>query len=276
MKTKLFFTFAITIILNFSYGQDTIPNHNFENWESTYHPDNWETTNLLLPPGINNCYQITNSHSGLYALHLKSIDLEGMIVPGVATTGSLEIFTTAGGVPFSAKPIALRGYYQHPSAGDEILIGIEFFKDGEEIGGGVLINTDSVPDYTEFVIPITFYSNQNPDTLLITILTDQNKVGSNVTIDDLEFEYELTSVFDINQSESEFHVFPNPSMGLITIETDSALENIIIYDLNGRVVQQIINPTNIINVDLRELLPGIYTIICIADKKVSSQKLIIQ
>jgi hypothetical protein len=276
MKHTLLFTISIVFAFTCAYGQETIPNKNFENWITQYHPKNWETTNLLLPLGVNNCYRSTNSYTGTYALHLESIDLDGLIVPGVATLGTLEIFNTSGGIPFTSKPVALKGFYQHPSSGDEILIGIEFFKDGEAIGGGLWTTSDSVSDYTEFIIPILFYSNQNPDTLNITLLTNQFKAGSSVFIDALEFEYELTSVSDNDPDESEFRCFPNPSNGLITLETDHLQNAVIIYDLKGRSVKKVVPSAKLTKIDLRELSPGIYTVMCQSDKKVSFQKLIIQ
>ncbi len=137
MKHTLTFIISIVFSLVYAYGQDTIPNGNFENWITVYNPESWETTNLLLPPGVNNCTRSTSSYTGTYALYMESIDLDGMVVPGVATLGTLEIYNTKGGIPFTSKPVALTGFYQHPSSGDEILIGVEFFKDGAEIGGGL-------------------------------------------------------------------------------------------------------------------------------------------
>ncbi|MCD4729741.1 MAG: T9SS type A sorting domain-containing protein [Bacteroidales bacterium] len=276
MKNKLLFTISIVFAFTCAYGQDTIPNRNFENWITNYHPKNWETTNLLLPAGVNNCYRSTNSYTGAYALHLESIDLNGQIVPGVATLGTLEVFNSKGGIPFTSKPIALRGFFQHSSTGDEILIGIEFFKDGVEIGDGVWTTTDSVSDYTEFIIPISFYSNQNPDTMNITLLTDQIKEGSSVFIDALEFEYELTSVSGNYPDESKLRCFPNPSNGLITLDTDHLQNAVIIYDLRGRSVKKVVPSAKLTKIDLRKLSPGIYTIACHSDNKVSFQKLIIQ
>jgi len=119
---SLIFSFHIT------NGQDTIPNRNFETWYNPTTPAHWESTNLLLPPGNINCNQTTNSYSGEFALQLKTIDLNSIPVPGVATLGTIEMGNTSGGINFTSRPVALHGFFRHPTSGDEIMIAIEFFK----------------------------------------------------------------------------------------------------------------------------------------------------
>ncbi len=276
MRHTLLITISIVLLFICSYAQDTIPNQSFESWVTSYHPDNWETTNLLLPLGITNCSQSTNSYLGDYALLLESIDLEGMVVPGVATIGKLELFNTTGGIPYSEKPEALKGFYQHPSSGDEILIGVEFFKDGTAIGGGLWTTTDSVSDYTAFFIPITFNSNQNPDTLNITIVTDQYKAGSSVLVDGLEMEFQTTQINEPDK-ENIISCYPNPSAGIITFETghkgDSEIQ---IYNLDGKLVKEIHTTSKSIKIDLLHCLPGIYFAIVRQGNEVMVEKIILQ
>lgn len=276
MKNKLLITISVVFISICSYGQDTIPNQNFENWVTSYHPKNWETTNLMLPAGITNCSRSTNSYSGDYALFLKTIDLDGMLVPGVATVGTLELFNTTGGIPFTSKPEALKGFYQHPSSGDEILIGVEFFKDGSAIGGGLWTTTDSVSNYTEFYIPITFYSNQTPDTLNITIVTDQFKTGSSVLIDGLEMEFQTTQINETIK-ENTITCYPNPSTGIITFNLGTQNDsNIQIYSLDGKLVKEVNTKSKSTNIDLLHCQPGIYSAIVRQGSEIMLEKIILQ
>lgn len=276
MKQTLIISILIVFTFISSYGQDTIPNNSFENWVTMYNPKNWETTNMLLPLGVNNCSRSTNSHTGMYALKLETINMEGLLVPGVATLGTIGFNNTTGGIPFDSKPIALRGYYVHPTNGDEVLIGIEFYKNGEEIGDGVWTSTDSVADYTEFVIPITFYTNQNPDTLNITILTDQYDTISSLLIDGLEMKYQATGVSPF-EGENKFVCYPNPGSGLITFEFENESQaQIEIYSLDGRLVKSIETHTISTLVDLSFCRPGMYSVIVRQGSKVLSRKLVIQ
>lgn len=276
MKQTLIISILIIFTLNFSFCQDTIPNHNFENWYTNVHPENWETTNLLLPIGVNNCYRSENSFSGTYAISLETIDMDGLIVPGVATLGTLGFNNSTGGISFSAKPIALKGYYIHPSSGDEVLIGVEFFKDGVEIGDGQWTTTDSTGDYSEFVIPITFYSNQIPDTLNITILTDQYDVGSKLIVDNLEMEYQSTGVSSIND-KNEVLCYPNPSSGIFTFQMDKMDDVVIqIYNMEGRLVNETQGLLSKSTIDLSNYRAGVYSAIVKKGNSFSIKKLILE
>lgn len=276
MKQTLIFSILIIFTLNFSFGQDTIPNHSFENWLTNVHPENWETTNLLLPLGVNNCFRSENSYTGTYALSLETIDMDGLIVPGVATLGTLGFNNSTGGIPFTAKPIALKGFAMHPSAGDEVLIGVEFFKNGEEIGDGQWTTSDSIGDYTEFVIPITFYSNQIPDTLNITIVTDQYDAGSKLIVDGLEMEYQSIGISKILE-KSDVLCYPNPSSGIFTFQLDKTDDIAIqIYNMEGKLVKEIQGFFSKRNIDLSNCRPGIYSAIVRNGSDISVKKLILE
>lgn len=275
MKKTLITSILIVFTLSVSFGQDTIPNNSFENWITFDTPKNWQTTNLLLPLGVNNCSQSTDSHTGMYALFMETINLDGLIVPGVATLGTIQFNATTGGVPFDSKPVALKGFYKHPSAGNLALIGVEFFKDGIEIGDASWTITDSVSDYIEFSIPITYYSNLNPDTLNITILTDQFLEGNSLLIDDLEFVYETAEVQVYNMGNKVIS-YPNPSQGLFTFDLKGKSETEIqIYNLDGKLIKELMTRSNNVQVDLSFCIPGIYTAIIKQGEEVFLEKIIL-
>jgi len=243
-------------------AQDTIPNSGFEAWTSPFDAMYWQSTNDLLPPGTINCYQNSNSVEGEYSMQLKTIDLSGMPVPGVITLGTIDINNSYGGIPFTGKPIALKGFMMHNSSGDQILIGIEFLKNGNQIGGGLLTTSDSIPDFTEFVISIDFTSNENPDTLNITILTDPYSIGSSVNIDALEFEFETTGMNLSDNMKQEMKCFPNPSTGILNIDmpgySDYTLK---VLNITGKVMldEKYNSEKILLNLDL--LNPGMYILI---------------
>ncbi|MCD4683211.1 MAG: T9SS type A sorting domain-containing protein [Bacteroidales bacterium] len=277
--TKIFLISSTLISFAFlhSYGQDTIPNHGFEQWITPINPTHWESTNIMLPPGTINCYQTTNSFEGEYALQLKTIDLSGTPVPGVVTLGTIDYYISYGGVPFSERPVALKGYLRHPSSGDEILIGIEFFKNGNMIGGGLFTTSDSIPEFTEFIVPLDYTSNEYPDTLNITILTDPYVMGSSLLVDALEFEFETTGVSFLNENNQEIRCFPNPSNGIVNIEFPEYSDYTIkVLNLNGEVLIKKEIHSDICPLNLEALNPGMYIIRTDGNNIIYSDKVIIR
>ena len=240
-----------------------------------YYPIHWQSTNNLLPPGTINCYQTTNSYKGKYSIQLKTIDLSGIPVPGVITLGIIDINTSYGGIPFTAKPVALKGFMMHNSSGDQILIGIEFFKNGVQIGGGLLTTSDSIPEFTEFVIPIDFTSNDNPDTLNITILTDPYAIGSSVNIDALEFELETTGTNMSEDLVQDMNCFPNPSSGILNIEFPVSDFTLKVINLTGEVLLDKKCYSNDIVLNLEFLKPGMYIVFAESNGQLYKKKITI-
>ena len=144
----------------------------------------------------------------------------------------------------------------HNSFGDEILIGIEFFTNGVQIGGGLLTTSDSIPEFAEFVIPIEFYSNENPDTLNITILTDPYAIGSSLNIDALEFEFETTGTDLSEDLGQDMNCFPNPSTGILNIEFPASDFTLKVLNLTGEVLVDKKCYSNEIALNLEFLKPG--------------------
>lgn len=235
----LFITAFLALALSPTFSQDSIPNSGFEDWFNPNYAIDWQTTNGLLPAGLVNCFQTNNSHTGDFAMQMKTIDLAGNLIPAVASLGTVGIGFTEGGIPFTGKPVALHVYVRHPSTGNEVFIAAEFFNSGESIGGGSWSTTDSLADYTEITIPINFSGTLNPDTLNITLLTDAWTEGSMMQVDDLGFEY-LPTVSPETQFSERLLFFPNPCSNQLFYKYSGNIPPIMeIYNSNGRrMVQQ--------------------------------------
>ncbi len=232
MKTTL--TLLTILFANVLFGQGTVPNSDFEGWITSIHPKDWKTTTQMLPPGYVTVQRTSNSHSGSYAIELTTIDMSGQTVPGVITLGELGIGYTAGGIAFTDRPEALKGYMRHPSQGDVVMVAVQFYRQGVQIGGGAWSTADSIADYQEFNVPITFGSPYDPDTMNITILTDQEQPGSKLFVDDLEFQYTSTGYRDI-RSDQGLQVHPNPCRDHIRFGTDPGQPfEATIVDLKGQ------------------------------------------
>ncbi len=257
-------------------GQDSISNRSFEYWNNAYSPKSWETTNIFLPPEYHTCSQSFDSYDGKYALKLKSVEMNGSVIPGVATLGHIVLFDTEGGIPFTQMPSALRAYIKHPSSGDNVMIAIEFFNKGIAIGGGVFQTTDSIPDYIEIVIPIAFSKVSNPDTMNITILSDMGFAGSTLIIDNLSFDIQ-TSTSDPVKQEKDVLIYPNPASKEFFIEfpVDRNYETIIISS-SGSLIEKRNSATGKEKFNIEGITPGLYFVNSYSNGKTWSRKLIIK
>ena len=258
-----------TIILQ---SQDTIPNGNFENWNTNTSPLNWSTVNNLLPAGVFACNQTTNSYEGSYAMSMKTIDLGGMLVPAVATLGTVGMGFTEGGIPFTERPESLKGYVKHPSNGDVVMFFVQFYREGIEMGSGVWSTSDSIGAFTMFEAPITFASPLNPDTMNITMITDQNVMGSNMIIDALQFDYPPVNVEEVKNTSVK--VYPNPCKNHLTITTENEINSIKILDLAGNVILENQHTYELVKLDIRHLPDGLYIVEIKSNNRLTHQKII--
>lgn len=260
-------------ILFVAQSQDSIPNADFETWYSTTSPANWQSTNDLLPAGFITCTQTDFSYSGDHALQLKTINMEGSPIPGVLALGSVGMGYTYGGVPFSAKPLSLNGYIVHPSTGDEVMIIAQFYKNGEEIGSGFWSTSDSLAEFTPFSAAISFQSSDTPDTLNITVLTDQYTIGSSMILDALTFELPTTATRD--KKLKEVSIYPNPCSNRLFMDLPPNVPvEVRMYDISGKLVMESKNGEQELNTS--SLTPGMYTLLMDMGKEAIRQKVIKQ
>ncbi|MCB0804314.1 MAG: T9SS type A sorting domain-containing protein [Bacteroidales bacterium] len=231
MKKLTLFLLALvySALLN---AQDTIPNAGFENWYSSTLPYHWNTTNQFLPPGVFTVSRFDTAAAGNYAMKLETINLDDMLIPGVSTLGGIELGYTYGGIPFTGRPVKLKGFVKHPSSGDEVLIFAEFRKEGELIGQAFWSTTDSLGSFTSFEVYTSWMSPADPDTMNITIVTDSFFKGSMLLVDELSFEYLPTSTTEID--DDLFIAYPNPVIDKLCINSPAPVKSISVCDLQGR------------------------------------------
>lgn len=259
MKTlKILFVLLLTLAFSNSLiSQDSIPNAGLEYWFSGSSPKHWETTNMFLPFGLTTCFRSEDSHSGEYAMLMQTIKLEDDLIPGVATIGKLEYYTASGGVPYTERPTALTGYVKHPGNGDSVFIAVQFFKNGIEIGSGIWGTKDSIPEYSQFVAPISYSNSMNPDTMNIVMLTDWNKQGSTLIIDDLELS--IQTGIEKPTTSNRLHLYPNPAQNCLNVETDiKSIQSIKIYNLAGIEIRRMENALGKERIDISNFNPGTY------------------
>lgn len=270
-------SFLVLFLAGVSRTQDSIPNAGFEMWTNPYTPEHWETTNLLIPPGHFTCSRTGNCCQGSWAIQLKTISFEGFIVPGVASLGHIGMGYTEGGVPFTGRPSAIKGWFRHPSKKDEVALYVQFFRNGEEIGGAEWTMSDSVPGYTPFTVPVVFTSPLTPDTINITILTDWIVPGSMLQIDGLEFEFPPVGMGYPDAVPLRIEVSPNPTSGRVRIRLpQEQLCDIAVYNLTGEVVLSLRDVRDEQQVDLTGVPSGVYLVDAVQGEARCSARLIRQ
>ena len=83
----------------------------------------------------------------------------------------------------------------------------------------------------------------------------------------------ITSV-EIPSSTTDFTIYPNPFRDILTVRSDKEISSICIYDLHGRILENIRCGTDVCQLDLGRLNPGIYLIYIFTAEGSSSRKII--
>jgi hypothetical protein len=81
----------------------------------------------------------------------------------------------------------------------------------------------------------------------------------------------------INESQlsHDINLYPNPSSGIIHLNSENKVEKIAIHDLQGRVLLTIDKPTNNQPIDLSHLTRGCYVVIVRTNNSLTSQKVLL-
>lgn len=88
------------------------------------------------------------------------------------------------------------------------------------------------------------------------------------------FDCSITTVDDGTVDDSGLMVFPNPASDFINLKQDETIKELKIYDLNGRNILRINNPS--FPLDVKSLIPGMYVIKVQIGEVVKTTKLFVQ
>jgi hypothetical protein len=277
--TMKFFT-LLCITLFFISGlvaQDTIPNPGFEAW--TYNPvppyntpNDWTTLNPLT--GALNVFTAykdsTTVHSGHYSIKLVTKSVAGETAPGVVTTGTVNVAsnTITGGIPISSRPTALTGWYQYaPVSGDSAGLSITLTKwdatgDSEIVVGAGNVYGSTNSSWTEFTVPVTYFSNSTPDTVLLLFTSSGgavSQVGSSLWLDDLSYSYTPLGIKEV--TNNLINVYPNPANQQINIANQNAqINNLNICTIDGQVAKLVRMHEGLNTIDVSALSAGFYVL----------------
>jgi len=297
MKKTLLFGFLLSFLLGVTYAQEGVPNGSFESWETHVlgfeNPTGWDTPNasLSLTDTIN-VRKSNDASDGDYSVKLETILVATIFVtPGVITLGDFEVdfvnntATFEGGVPFTSRPLALKGDIKNlPAAGDFAVIGAIFTKynaaEGrrDTIGGGVLTFPETYNDWTSFSMPIQFGVSDNPDTMNIYAVSTNiaaPAVGGATYFDNLSFEYEA-GISDLGNTV-QTSIFPNPASDNIKFRFEQELNaELNIYSTDGQVIYTGDVSGSELSLDVSNYASGTYYFALYkGNKKVSSGQFLI-
>jgi hypothetical protein len=199
MKTTLLSLALVTMALS-AYAQDSIPNGNFELWNSTtidnlinypYTSNNNATSNNL--PA--NVVKTNDAFHGQTAIQLTTIANGpniGYFLNADPKQGNISEWTN--GMPYAEKPTGIRGYYKYNVASaDSGLVLIVFRKNSVKIGSysirvGGIKNT-----YTLFNVPFIPALSETPDSVVFGAVSsdfyknENGVVGSVLKLDSISF-----------------------------------------------------------------------------------------
>lgn len=252
MKTTLLFLIGWGLITTAIYAQE-IPNGDFEAWTDG-NPDNWDCSNedLAMFEMMNITGATDDPYEGTISLHAESMGTAFFTMSGIICNGEYEApnpvngnIETIKGVPFTAKPEMFKlGYKCEPMENDSALIGVYFFKEGEEILSQELVIHESVETWTNLSLPLDWTDLPEPDTMLIYIKSSYGTTnelggtvaGSKIWVDDIKLEESSSTT---NYELETIEVYPNPFQDYINLNSaTNEKAEVNIYSVNGALLLQ--------------------------------------
>lgn len=247
-RLQMFFAAGLLALLppSLSSAQDLIPNASFEQWTAG-DPDGWLTSNV---DPFFNVTQNASAHSGSFAAH----GVVAEIVPGVNLPPYL-IPATAGvpGIPITERWASVRGFYKmNPVGGDQFSVNVIFIKDTTVIAAGGFVDSNTVLNYTEFVVNMVYFTSDVPDTAVITITMfgpngPDIHAGSVMVVDDISLSGVATSVKEQKEQRPvDFGLanYPNPFNPATTISyflPQSSPVRLAVFNLLGQSVRILVD-----------------------------------
>jgi hypothetical protein len=284
LRMKARFTLLAALFVAFFSAQaQTIPNAGFETWTSPLNPDNWSTYSSAFGFNLGLCAKdsldkvVGNNSVRVYADSIPGQPAYGVIA-GVVATGTASAGAQGpkfSGIPFAYHADTLFFAYKYTSPGNDTAnVVISMTKNGSGVfvnGYSALsVSLDTTSQWGLVYIPLsTAYANATitPDTLLLIFQSAnrQQTKGSTLHVDQVFFsQSQTTGIEDLNVTYN-VSIFPNPVSSELKVQADVVGGQIVITDLNGKLVR--IRPLEgpVTSVDMSDVASGTY-IYRIADK----------
>lgn len=300
--TGILISLVFIILFPLQNKSQNLPNFSFEEWaaDGTFNnPVSWGTSNFSVFSIVtfNTVFkETTNIYSGTSSAKLvtveKNVAGDNVKVAGLITLGHFDVNLStrkaevSGGLPMTAKPTKLSGYYKYSTPGiDSCVMSIYLTKfntstsKADTLATG-MFSSGTVENWTYFEAPIEYRSIDTPDTMNIIILSSDTSLfvpGSTLFIDQLAIDA-ITSVFNDKVDSKNYSVFPNPATDVLNILVNSPLNTnntYSIYNSSGVNLKSSIITRNHEIIDLKAFSSGIYFIELRIDNQKYLEKLIV-
>lgn len=184
----------------------------------------------------------------------------------------MNVFST--GVPFTAVPTAVKVWVKFlPPVGeaDTMMVLVGAYKEGEPnmilMGDmpetyGYYEVTERLENYTELTVPIEYNEDDLTCDSLVLVFVSSSFTNANVNtelyIDDISFEFDYMSVESTERIK--MNLYPNPAVNEITlsVENQSEMYNISVYDMNGKQIKRMEQLTGNTNIPVSGMSAGTY------------------
>jgi hypothetical protein len=221
--------------------------------------------------------EYTNAFDGPYAIKVLAdsgrIRNDGNAFRGFVVNGNHFYTDSSGyidlakcGEPFPYRPYLLRGHYKFedhsPSLSNypEAIVLLKKYNSVTQVSDTIGFGHISMPLFTTstwrlFEVPINYFSNQVPDSIVVSFMSTALRFPSTFWVDSIGFDYNFPSIIDEPPYfEKDFYV--NHSENKIYFTHAESIKSVKIYSVNGQLIQESVLQQPAL--DISALSKGVY------------------
>ena len=314
MFKYIFFTIGVLCAISFTQAQSQFENPGFEEWEEVgtpyEEPVNWSSVKTSDHSASSASPKVIgisdDAHSGNHSLYMinKYVGIIDYVAPGNITNGRIhvspdldpyksnvftDIHNDQWNTPLTHRPDSVVGWYKaNPVPGDLPTVKVILHADSNSIPGdslkwiarafwkgdkGVVVD-----QWTRFSAPFEYYLDDIPEYILSSITSGNGYYSlkdSEAWFDDLELIYNESSIDELSP-ENISVTFRNNQLN-IGFSSDQLMNaDVVVLDMNGRVVLREIIQSNSVNSFKLNATPGMYIVHLKSNHKSLSRKIFVQ
>lgn len=258
---------ALTLFTSLAHAQ--IPNAHFEQWatvDGSLEPTGWGTLNAVAPVGDPLVDRVAGVGGG-YAMRLTTRSIFGTAVAAGAVSGTFN----GEGFAWTERSAALNGSLKFtPGAeGDGATLTIALSRwnaaenEREHIGQGFITWDIATTDWTDFSVPISFGTEQAPDTALIIFTSSTATVmgvGTELIVDDLSLGANSVGLAPTAAPGLDVRVLAGSEL-LQVLHGAGPLATIRVCDATGRTVRELRTTDPMATIGIGGLAPGVHVVL---------------
>lgn len=143
-----------------------------------------------------------------------------------------------------------------------------FNKSGSALATGANTTSNYVAGADEYVNQTIDLSDFISNDKVIVKFAFTSAYGNNIWVDNIN----VTGVQSIEEEDMTISIYPNPATDVVSINSEKAINQIDVYDANGRLVTTYTNVNNTINV--KNLANGIYMLNVVTEEGIIVKKIV--